>query len=160
MLVSFMIYFFPKQEYVPSRDEYYTLGLFELNDDSINKNFNKSVSSPRFPIFNYPTFQKSLQISEKDTLVLASTRNRYVVWDNLSFYPCLFLEFADLDLSNKDEVSEFVEKYGFLNVFQKYDNLKLLSDLKNFSTHPHLLEKDGPPLYGCLLYTSDAADEP
>ena len=119
---------FYKHERAPSTFPFHSVGLFKLlkpisGFKSIDHENNK------FPLFDYPTFLSSLTNTRNDKLFLGSTASYYKIGKDIDEFPCLFLEFADLDLRNRKQLFEFIDKYGFLMNVKKIGDVELLCGL-------------------------------
>ena len=100
--------FFLKHKDVPTNDMFYLDGLFETEETK----FKPNASINEFPLYNYPTLNNLLLGINR--LSIGSSRNRKPVSDFLNLYPCLFLEFAEIDLMNKRISIILFENMGFL----------------------------------------------
>lgn len=140
MLLLIMTIIFSKQEEVLNDDPLYSLGLYKV--DNLNHESNQISVNERFPIYNYPTLSNFVFDDHLDNLYILNNRNRYRVMGPLSDFPCLFLEFVDLDLKNKLHIKYFVEKYGFLTTASKYKKISLLSSLRKSSINPNQFQEN------------------
>lgn len=113
--------------------------LNKIQDESLsliklNSNSKKEVTNND----SFYNFRQSFEECENhSSLFLSSSPQKLVETPSIDTFPTLFLEFADLDLSNKSELSKFIYKYGFLT----HDKgLKIIDDYKEI-TGTNLLEQ-------------------
>ncbi len=130
MLFLFMSIYFSKYEEIPENDPYYSLGLYNIIGSNDEKEKSLEKRNSKFPLYEYPNLYQAL-FETKPNIILANNRSRYINSNiKLDDHPCLFLEFADVDLTNKNEILKFVEKYGFLTRSLSMNSLELILSLK------------------------------
>lgn len=106
-----------------------SLSLIKLNSNSKKDVINND---------SFYNFRQSFEECENHSnLFISSSPQKLVETHSIDAFPTLFLEFADLDLSNKSELSKFIYKYGFLT----HDKgSKIIDDYKQI-TGTNLLEQ-------------------
>ena len=128
--------FFLKHKDVPTNDMFYLDGLFETEETK----FKPNASINEFPLYNYPTLNNLLLGINR--LSIGSSRNRKPVSDFLNLYPCLFLEFAEIDLMNKEDINNFIRKYGFLEMPIQLKKPKLVEIIDDYDSGEDIADED------------------
>lgn len=128
--------FFLKQKDLPTNDMFYFEGLFETEETK----FSTNTSINQFPLYNYPTLNNLLLGINK--LSIGSSRQRTPVTDLLNLHPCLFLEFAEIDLMNRNDINNFIRKYGFLEMPIQLKKPKLVEIIDDYESGEDIPDED------------------
>lgn len=130
MLFFVMSIYFSKYEEIPENDPFYSLGFYKFVRNSDETVITTEKTNQKFPLYEYPNLYQALYDS-KSNIILANNRSRYINSNiKLDDHPCLLFEFADINLTNKNEILKFVEKYGFLTRSYSMNNLEPMLSLK------------------------------